>query len=314
MAEVTCVGILVADVVGKPIENLPERGRMTLVERMELHTGGCAANTGAGLAILGVKTAIVGKVGDDGFGDFIVGRLQKFGIDTIGVARDKDAATSATMVCVDSGGERSFLHYVGANATLRLEDIDVPRVLQSKIVHVAGSLVMPQFDGEPTGELLKRAQAAGVITSLDTVWDARGLWMQKIAPALPYTDYFLPSYEEAKELADGREDPDDIARFLIDKGVKVVGLKMGDRGCYIRAADGDHLSIPALKVYAIDALGAGDSFVAGFLTGLVQGWDIEDCGRFAVAVGSCCVQALGATTGIRSFNETLKVMESVANR
>lgn len=314
MADITCVGILVADVVGKPIESLPERGKMTLVERMELHTGGCAANTGAGLAILGVETAVVGKVGDDGFGDFIIGRLQRYGIDTAGVARDREAATSATMVCVDSSGERSFLHYVGANATLRLEDIDARCVLQSKILHIAGSLVMPQFDGEPTGELLKQAKAAGLVTSLDTVWDARGLWMQKIAPALPYTDYFLPSYEEAKELADGREDPDEIARFLIDRGVEVVGLKLGDKGCYVRSADGDHFSIPALKVNAIDALGAGDSFVAGFLTGLVQGWDREQCARFAVAVGSCCVQALGATTGIRSFEETLKVMESVSRR
>ncbi len=314
MAEVTCVGILTADVVGKPIESLPERGKLGLVERIELHSGGCAANTGIGLAILGVDTAIIGKVGNDGFGDFVVGRFQKYGIEIGGVAWDKDAATSATMVFVDSSGERSFLHYPGANATFRLEDIDTSLIHKSKIVHVAGTFLMPQFDGEPTAELLKQAQAAGVITSLDTVWDARGGWMQTMGTALAYTDYFLPSYEEAKQLASGEEDPTEIARFLIDAGVKVVGLKLGDKGCYVRTATGDSFSIPALKVNAIDALGAGDSFVAGFLTGLVHGWDLEQCSRFAVAVGSCCVQALGANTGIRSFEETLRIMESVARR
>src|SRR5262249_31012651 len=98
--EVTCVGILVADVVGKPIDRLPERGKLALVERMELHSGGCAANTGIGLAKLGVDTAILGKVGDDGFGDFLVRRFETFGIDVGGVVRDRETATSATMVLV----------------------------------------------------------------------------------------------------------------------------------------------------------------------------------------------------------------------
>jgi len=307
MFEVTCLGILVADVVGKPIDTYPERGRLNLVERMELHSGGCAANTGVSLAKIGIKTAVIGKVGNDGFGDFLVQVLQKHGIDTRGVKRDEKEATSATMVMVHSDGERSFLHYIGANATLRLEDVDMDLVRQSKVLHVAGALVMPGIDGEPTAQLLRRAKEMGVITSFDTVWNANSGWMQTIKPCLPYVDYIIPSIEEAKMLT-GKEEPEDIAQVFLDHGVKVVGLKMGERGCYIRTPE-VKLAIPRYQVQAVDALGAGDAFAAGFLTGVVKGWDLEQTGRFANAVGALCVTALGATTGVRSIEETLEFMQ-----
>ena len=104
MPEVTCVGILVADVVGSPIDEMPGHGKLARVERMELHSGGCAANTGVALAKLGVETAIIGKVGEDGFGDFLVRRFEAHGVNIQGLARDKETATAATMVMVHSDG------------------------------------------------------------------------------------------------------------------------------------------------------------------------------------------------------------------
>jgi sugar/nucleoside kinase (ribokinase family) len=309
MPEVTCAGILVADVVGKPVDAMPERGKLMLVNRIELHSGGNAANTGIALAKLGVDTAIIGKVGEDGFGDFLVNRCAGVGIHTESIIRDREAATSSTIVLSHGDGERSFIHYLGANATLCLDDVDYELVWQTKILHIAGSFVMPSLDGEPTKELLQKAKAMGVTTALDTVWDARGEWMRKLAPCLPYVDYFVPSYEEAKQLASGREDPDEIAQILLDAGVGAVGLKLGEEGCLVQTADGVKLRQPIFPVQAIDALGAGDCWVAGFLTGLVRGWDLEQCARFANAAGACCVTALGATTGLVSFEETFAFME-----
>ncbi len=304
MAEVTCVGVLTADVVGKPIDSLPGRGLLALVERMELHVGGCAANTGIGLAKLGVSTAIIGKVGRDGFGDFLASEFARFGIEVGGLARDERAATSATMVLVHGDGERSFLHHLGANATLCAADVDFARVRASKILHVAGALLMPAMDGEPTANLLREAKAAGLTTALDTAWDATGGWMQKIGPCLPYVDYFLPSLEEARMLTPGYRDPEAIARFLQDAGAGVVALKMGEAGALALDRDGALLRVPALPVNAVDALGAGDAFVAGFLAALARGQDLEACVRFACAVGACCVTALGATTGVRDYEQT----------
>lgn len=297
MYDVTCLGILVADVVGKPVDNIPERGKLMLVDRMELHGGGCANSTGIGLTKIGVKTAVIGKVGDDGFGDFVIGNLTRNKVDCTGVVRDKDAATSSTMVLVHGDGERSFIHYIGANGTLTEADVDFGVVKSSKILHIAGSFLLPGFDGEPTARVLKKAKELGVTTSLDTAWDSRGNWMKLLAPCLPYVDYAVPSIEEAR-MVTGKHEPEDVAAVLLDYGVGTAALKMGAQGCYIRSKDIE-LHIPIYKVDVVDALGAGDAFAAGFLAGLVNGWDLERTGKFANATGAFCVTALGATTGIK---------------
>lgn len=297
MADVTCLGILVADVVGKPVDTMPDRGKLMLVDTMELHTGGCASNTGTALAKMGIDAAIIGKVGADGFGDFMVNELEKWGADCSAIVRDNSVGTSATMVMVHGDGERSFIHYIGANAALTEDDVDFDAVRGTKILHVAGTFLMPSFDGEPTARVLKQAKEMGVTTSLDTAWDSRGSWMKLLRPCLPYVDYAVPSIEEAR-MVTGKHDPPDVAKVLMDEGVGVVALKMGDQGCYIRSRDVE-LTLPIYKVDVVDALGAGDAFAAGFLAGLVNGWDLEKTGRFANAVGAFCVTAIGATTGIR---------------
>lgn len=307
MADVTCLGILVADLVGKPVDVFPARGQLSLVDQLELHSGGCAANTGVALQKIGVDTGIIGKVGNDGLGDFMVGAIERNGIDPTGIVRDPSVGTSGTMVMVHSDGERSFIHYLGANATLVEEDVDFGLLEGTRILHVAGSFLMPGLDGEPTARILKKAQEMGITTSLDTAWDSKGRWMSLLKPCLPYMDYAIPSIEEARQVT-GKQDPADVAKVLMDHGVKIVALKMGSEGCYIRSSDTE-LRIPIFEVEAIDALGAGDCFAAGFLTGVIHGWDLEKTGRFANAVGALCVMALGATTGVRSLEETLAFME-----
>ncbi|MFQ3548944.1 MAG: sugar kinase [Armatimonadota bacterium] len=297
MADVVCLGILVADAVGKPVDSMPDRGKLMLVDQLELHTGGCASNTGTGLAKIGIDTVVIGKVGNDGFGDFMINSLSKSGLDCSGIVVDPNVGTSATMVMVHSDGERSFIHCIGANACLTDADVDFEIVKKAKILHIAGSFLMPAFDGEPTARVLKKAKEMGVTTTLDTAWDAKGQWMKVLEPCLEYVDYAVPSIEEAR-MVTGKHDPADVAKVLMDKGVKVVALKMGDQGCYIKSAD-EEITIPIFKVDAIDALGAGDAFAAGFLAGLVNGWDLEKTGKFANATGAFCVTALGATTGIK---------------
>ena len=160
--------------------------------------------------------------------------------------------------------------------------------------------------------ILREAKSRGVVTSLDVVWDAQGEWLSKIECCLPYVDYFLPNLSEAKMLAVGREDADGAARFFLDKGVSTVCIKMGDRGslAMTHSANGYVKTIltPAYSVEAIDGLGAGDSFNAGFFVGLLKGWSLEKSLEFASAAGACCVSSLGATTGVRSFDDTIEFM------
>ncbi len=310
MPQVACLGILVADVVGKPIDGIPERGRLQFVEQMELHSGGCAANTAMALAKIGIETAILGKIGDDGFGDFLEREMKHCGVQTGGLVRARTGTTSATMVMVAADGERTFLHHVGVNATFKEEDFPLARLAGTPFLNVAGCFLMPGFDGEPTARLLRRVKAETSATVvLDTAWDPTGQWMKTLAPVLPFVDYFLPSYEEAVELS-GQTDPEEIARVFLAYGIGVVGIKLGEKGAYIRPKDGNGFYVPSYTVSVADALGAGDCFVAGFLTGLVQGWDLERTARFACATGAHCVTALGATTGIRPLEEIEAFMAS----
>src|SRR4028118_1261924 len=112
---VAVLGLLVADVVGTPIDGLPPRGTLALLDKIELHPGGCALNAALALARLGEPPALLGAVGSDAFGDFLVSSATRYGCDTQGVVRLEGVATAATMVTVHSDAERSFLHVAGAN-------------------------------------------------------------------------------------------------------------------------------------------------------------------------------------------------------
>jgi len=307
--DVICLGIMVADVLARPVKRLPARGTLDVVERMELHTGGCAVNTGIALAKLGVRTAVMGKVGEDGFGDYIINTLHRYHIDTAGVLRDRVANTSATMVMIGPDGERSFIHYLGANAELRAVDIDLALAARGRILHIAGHNLMSKFDGADAATILQAARQRGVATSLDTAWDSTGRWFSLIEPCLPHIDYFVPSFEEASRIA-GRSDPAEVARFFLDYGMKLVALKMGDQGCYV--TDGhEAVRLPAYPVTPVDTTGAGDAFAAGFLAGIIQGWDLERTARFANAVGAMCVTAIGATSGVKSLDETMAFLQKM---
>ncbi len=306
---VVCLGILVADMVGKPLLSIPDPGRLVLVDEMGLYTGGCAVNAASALATLGLPVEVIGKVGADPLGDFVVNAMLERGIGTRGVKRDVETGTSGTMVMVDPDGERRFVHYIGANARLTLEDVSMELIQEASIFHIGGSLVLPGIDGEPTAELLHRAQEAGVITFLDTVWDDTGRWMKLLEPSLPYIDYFIPSLPEAQELV-GMDEPGEVARVLINNGVGTVVLKMGAEGCLVMSSDRDTLRLPAFDVEVVDATGAGDAFAAGFIAGVWHGWSLEKTAQFASAVGGLCVTGIGASGGVRSLSETLEFMET----
>ena len=304
-----CLGILVADVVAKPIEEMPGKGRLQLVDTMELHTGGCASNTGYALSRLGISTGVMGKVGTDGFGDFFVRYMEDAGLDTRGIRRTSSVNTSATMVMVSADGERTFFHYLGANAELCHDDLDFDIIKEAKILHIAGAFLMPSFDGEPTARVLQQAREWGITTSLDTAWDSKDNWMNVLEPCLQHLDIFMPSIEEARMIT-GKEEPSDVAELLLSYGIGTVALKMGEQGSYIRTNDWE-LSVPIYKVDAIDATGAGDAFAAGFLAGVSKGWDHKKAARLANAVGACCTTAMGATAGVKDWQETLEFMDNI---
>lgn len=312
MFDAVCVGILVADVISKPVDEIPSKGKLGAVDKIELHTGGCATSCCIDLAKIGLSTAIIGKVGNDGFGSFMNDSLVKEGVNTEGLVFDNSVGTSASVVLSASDGERTFLHSFGANGVFSYDDINFDIIDKTNLVFVAGTMLMPTFDGEHCARFLKKVKQMGKTTMLDTAWDSKGRWMKLLKPSMEYLDIFIPSYDEAVMLSN-KKDPNDIADVFIGMGVKTAVIKMGIDGCFIKSSSGEKYTIPTYRhIKAVDTTGAGDSFVAGFITGIVKGFNLEECGVFANATGTHCVMAIGASTGIKSFDEIMNFIKDNA--
>ncbi len=307
MGNIICLGILVADFIASTIEKFPELGKLELVNNTGVFTGGCATNTSIALAKLGMDVGVIGKVGDDILGQYVISELKKNKVGTKGVSISDKKETSTTIVLVDTEGERTFIHNTGANGDLTLKDIDLESLKASSIIHVAGYFLLPGFEGEDCKQFLKKVKKMGLTTTVDTAWDAQKRWLKLIQGSLPYIDYFLPSYEEALMLS-GEKEPRKICDFFLEKGVGTVGLKMGKEGCLIKNKR-EEIYCPPYQVKVVDTTGAGDAWVAGFLAGLYKGWPLTKVGKFANAVGASCVRSTGASSGIMGFEETIKLIE-----
>ena len=310
MLDVACIGILVADVLAKPVDALPQKGRLETIDSIGLFTGGNAMTAALNLKKMGLASAVLGKVGRDAFGVFLESKLKEAGVDCRGLAWDDKVQTSASVAISGSDGERTFLHCVGANGTLSVEDVNWEVIQDAKLIFLTGTFLLDTLDGKQTVQFLKRCKKLGKTTALDVCWDSRGRWGGLLDDAMPYIDLFMPSIEEAREIA-GAENPEAISKVFFQRGVGHVIIKMGKQGCYV-CEDARHsgLYIPAYPgVTAVDTTGAGDSFCSGFLAAYAKSVPFLECAKYANAAGALCVMAKGAATGMKSFEEIQKMLE-----
>jgi sugar/nucleoside kinase (ribokinase family) len=300
-AEIVVLGNFVVDIIGKPIDRLPDRGRLLLIDTLETHPGGNGPNSAAALGLLGMPVAVVGRVGDDLYGRFLLERLREWRVEVSLVRVEPEVTTGITLVTVDSTGERSFIHHFGANAGVGAGELDWDAVPRARHFHLASFFVLPSLDGGVAAELLSEAHARGIATSLDVCWDRTGRWLENLRPCLPHLDYCMPSEEEARMLT-GETAPEQMARALLAEGCGAVVVKLGERGCYY--ADRERsLEVPAFDVPVRDTTGAGDCFVGGFLCARLNGADVPAALRFGNACGARSVMAVGAVSGLASARE-----------
>ena len=311
MKKVACVGILVADVMIQPVSRYPDKGLLERVNSITVHSGGNAMTAAVNLRKLGTPSTLIGKVGSDMFGEFLINSLKNDGVNTDGIASDSDAQTSASVLMLDGDtGERTIFHCTGANAALTIGDIDFDVIDKNDIVFVTGAFLMDRFDGEQTALFLKRCKEMGKTTALDVCWDAKGNWGKLLNCAMPYIDYFLPSVDEAKMLSE-KDSVSDMADVFFDNGVKHVVIKCGSKGCYCRWDKGSEgVMIPAFRIEnPVDTTGAGDSFCSGFLAALSRDEAFLDCAELGNAVGAFCVTQMGATSGTPTYEEAKRFIK-----
>jgi sugar/nucleoside kinase (ribokinase family) len=301
MPEILVLGNFVVDIIGKPFDALPERGKLSILDTLVTHPGGNGPNTAGALGRLGAKVSVAGRVGNDLYGRFLAEALGGWGVDTALVVRDPQCATGVTLVAVDSGGERSFIHHFGANAAFTVDDVELDGRSDVRFLHLASFFVLPAIDGESAAGLLRAARERGIATSLDVCWDRTGRWMSLLGPCLPELDRVIPSQDEAAALT-SRSVPSEMAAALRDRGARAAIVKCGERGCYYSGPEGK-LAVPAYEVDVRDTTGAGDCFIAGVLYGTARGWDLERTLRFANACGGLAVESVGGVAGMRPAAE-----------
>lgn len=327
------------------LEDVLVPGKLVNVGGAVIATGGAVSNTGQALHRLGVPVRLIGKVGDDPFGQIVVERLRQQ-CPELGDAMTVSPGepTSYTVVVSPPGVDRLFLHCPGTNDTFGPDDVD-DSFVGDGLFHFGYPPLMRRMyerEGAALTDLLRGAQKRGAITSLDMALpdpesDAgRADWPTILANALPHVDVFLPSLDETLYMlgpetaapANLAQTCREVAGRLLDLGVPIVVLKLGEDGLYLRSAKGPRLDAicertgansadwrdreeyaPCFAANVVGTNGAGDATIAGFLAALTNGCLPRECCRFATAVGACSVEALDSYSGVRTWEETMTRLE-----
>lgn len=278
-----------------------------LVDTGTLTVGGSAAILACGAARLGLRTALVGVVGDDPAGRFMLGQLESRDIDLSGILV-RDGLKTGLTVHLGRDHDRAMLTFTGAIPALDPATVSGAPLASVRHVHVSSYFLQPLL-AEGLPEVFARAHAAGATTSLDTNRDPLKRW-EGLAEALAETDVFLPNADEALAIARTL----DAARPPRDLGAAVAALAArGPLPVVKRGADGAAtwaggrlLTIPAVTVDAVDAVGAGDSFDAGFLAGWLEGYGLERSLRLAAACGALSLRGAGGVDRQPTLEEALR--------
>ncbi|GIX04574.1 MAG: kinase [Planctomycetaceae bacterium] len=319
-----CGGIVVADLVGAPIESVPEAGGLALLANITFSIGGCASNVAVDLAHLHTRVLLSGYVGEDLFGRAIREQLLSAGVDTCQLMTQPAVPTSSTFVLNIQGEDRRFLHCVGANAHYTAHTIDSGLLSQARVLYIGGYGLLPALTPERVSMLFTQARELGVVTVLNVVLpppgpmtrhaysqrrsNIGGVYWDWVSPVLPYTDYFIPNRDEAV-LVTGHPDVLQQGNMLRETGTKTVIITGGKDGawCFTRH---ETWYIPAYNVTAVDATGTGDAFVAGLIWGLLHAEPLEQCLIYGTAMGARCVQVLGATSAATKPDELREFVRS----
>ena len=298
--EVLCIGAAIVDIPLQPVsKNIFDVDSYPL-ERIAMTTGGDALNEATIISRLGHRTALMSRVGDDAAGHFIIGHCRKENIAIQSLKQDPQIDTSINVGLVTVDGERTFVtNRNGSLWKLNIDDIDFSRFSQVRLLSLASLFNSPLLDGKALTEIFSRAKAQQLIICADMINPRLNETLEDIRQALSFVDYLFPNIDEAKKLT-GKEALDDIADTFLQCGGKTVVIKTGKHGCFIKRAD-TRLQIPAVSgIDAIDTIGAGDNFAAGFISALLEGKTLRECALFANATAAISVLSVGATSGVKN--------------
>ncbi|MEE1314372.1 MAG: carbohydrate kinase family protein [Faecalimonas sp.] len=359
MKKVISAGHICLDITpvfqGEKVKRLDEvlaPGKLIQMGEADVHTGGSVANTGLAMKLLGADIKLMGKTGDDEFGSMIREIVAGYGA-AEGMLTVAGETSSYSVVLAVPGIDRIVLHHPGANDTFSADDISEEALKDCALFHFGYPTLMRKMyeeNGEGLVQLLQKVKKAGAATSLDFAMinqdtDAGAAdWEAILEKSLPYVDFFVPSVEELcfmldkerfaewqmraaggdiTEVLDIAKDVRPLAEQCLDFGAKIVLIKCGVAGMYLRTTDATGLLEVGAGVelnvtewadqeifetcYEPEAVlsgtGAGDTSIAAFLTAMLKGYSAKWSVSLAAAEGASCVAAYDALGGLKSLEE-----------
>jgi fructokinase len=300
---IVCQGELLLDFVAVGSEQSIETA-----STFQKAPGGAPANVAVGVSRLGVSSGFIGKVSDDAFGRFLRETLVADRVDVRGLVVDPRARTPLAFVGQEPGGGLTWIFYHRglADSTLRSDELHLELVSQARVFHFGSVGLAAEPGRSATLEAARTAADRGCIVSFDPnvrleLWDSADEARQWILDTLPLAEVLKVSGDELAFLTE-IDEPGRAAAALQRAGPPVVVVTLGSAGAYIRAGSSE-ATVPGFEVDAVDPTGAGDAFVAGLLTRLVDGdvWpgqrpmaELVEAVRFANATAALSTTQVGA--------------------
>jgi len=305
LGTVTVLGAHILDVLGRPVETIPPGQGSVRLQEIRATAAGTAAGTGVDLAKLGARVLAVGALGDDLLGDIVIAAMARHGVDTAGLVRKKETQTSATILPIRPNGERPAFHVPGATRLFTRADVDLGRLQDSRALLIGAPDALAGLTGEELAQIAGAARSNGTLVAVDVLHPGRPQDLDRLAPLLAVTDWFMPNEDQILALT-GRQEPADAIKDVLALGTRAVAVTLGADGCLVAGPGSDApVHLPALEVQVVDTTGCGDGFTAGLLVGLLAGAAPEDAAWLGLACGALVATGLGSDAGIENLGQVL---------
>ena len=291
---VSVVGELNLDLVLYGLPGHFELDREHLASNLSLTLGSSSAIFAHNFALLGNRVSFHSAVGDDRLGELCLERLMESGVDVSAVREFPGKQTGLTVI-LPQPEKRFILTYPGVMSEMRFEDLDISRILDAGHLHLSSYFLQKALRTR-VPDLFRLAKEAGLSTSLDTNDDPDDRWERDVLEVLPWVDALLPNEYEACRLA--RIDDPMLALEFLAARVPLAVMKRGERGALARRGS-EIFEASSPRVAAVDTIGAGDSFDAGFLHQFIRGAKIEECLRYGNLTGALSTTRGGGTEAFR---------------
>ena len=295
--DVVVVGELNVDLILNGMDRFPKTGREIFARQMHLTLGSSAAILASNLSSLGAKVVFLGQIGNDVFGQLVLNSLQQAGVDTQYIIVNNNTPTGAS-IGLQHDDDRAMVTFPGAMETLQYDLLPLHLLDEARHLHFSSYFFQPGMQSS-LAQLFKLAKEKGLSTSFDMQSDPHDKWEMDYASILPHTDIFFPNEQELLLLTHTDSLTEAIGQ--VSAYTNVMAIKRGVKGSVV-VYNNTSVQHPGYESPGVvDAIGAGDSFNAGFLFEYLQNKRLEACQDFANKTGAWSTTAPGGTTGFSAL-------------